>query len=303
MKDNQISTTAMLVSLMRAVHTRLDEVKLINDPWGEKLIPEASLELLRGVADKQTDFVAASESRQLDDQLLAYLRASPPYASVITRTRYTLDAIKNAITKGIDQFVILGAGLDTFSVCQPELAGKLNIFEIDHPATQEFKRERLKACGLSQAKTLHYIPADLATEDLSSILTAGPIDPNRPTIFSWLGVTMYLTREENLSTLSTIASSSAPGSEVIFTYIDQNFFQKQDQADSFRESASAAGQLGEEWLSGFDPTKLAEDLDELGYTLVEDLTTVQLVDRYKCSGKNGFQPTSTSRIAFARVSA
>ena len=113
---------------------------------------------------------------------------------------------------------------------------------------------------------------------------------------------MYLTREENLSTLSAISSSSAPGSEVIFTYIDQEFFDEQGQADSFREGASTVSQLGEEWLSGFDPTTLADDLAELGFVLIEDLTTIQLVDRYKCSGKNGFQPTSTSRIAFARVS-
>jgi methyltransferase (TIGR00027 family) len=303
MKDNQISTTAMVVSLMRALHTRLDEVKLINDPWGEKLIPEASFELLRQVVEKQTDFVAASEPGQPDDQLLAgWVHAMPPYASVITRARYTIDAIKKAIAKGIDQCVILGAGLDTFSVCHPELADKMNIFEIDHPATQEFKRERLKACGLSQAKTLHYISADLAAEDLSSVLSVDSLDPSKPTIFSWLGVTMYLTREENISTLRAIASSSAPGSEVIFTYIDQAFFDDQGQADSFREGARAVSELGEEWLSGFDPTTLANDLAELGFTLTEDLTTVQLVDRYECSGKNGFQPTSTSRIAFARVS-
>lgn len=302
MKDNQISTTAMVASLMRALHTRLDEVKLINDPWGEKLIPEASLELLRRVAEKQTDFVAATESGQLDDQILArWVHAMSPYASVITRARYTLDAVNKAITKGIDQYVILGAGFDTFSVCHPELADKLNIFEIDHPATQEFKRERLEACGLSQAKTLYYIPADLASEDLSSVLSIDALAPNKPTIFSWLGVTMYLTREENLSTLRAIASSSAPGSEVIFTYIDQAFFDDQGQTDSFREGASTVSQLGEEWLSGFDPTKLADDLAKLGFTLIEDLTTVELVDRYECRGKNGFQPTSTSHIAFARV--
>ena len=73
MKENQISVTAMVVSLMRALHTRLDEVKLINDPWGEKLIPEASLELLRRVAEKQTDSVAATESAELDDQLLVII--------------------------------------------------------------------------------------------------------------------------------------------------------------------------------------------------------------------------------------
>jgi len=112
---------------------------------------------------------------------------------------------------------------------------------------------------------------------------------------------MYLTREENLFNLSAIASSSAPGSAVIFTYIDQQFFDEQGQVDSFREGASTVSQLGEEWLSGFNPATLADDLAELGFTLTEDLTTVQLVDRYKCSGKNGFQPTSTSRIAFARV--
>ena len=114
---------------------------------------------------------------------------------------------------------------------------------------------------------------------------------------------MYLTREENLSTLSAIASSSAPGSEVIFTYIDQKFFdEQQDRDDSFREGASTVSQLGEEWLSGFDPTTLADDLAGLEFTLIEDLTTEQLVDRYNCKGKNGFQPGSTSRIAFARVS-
>jgi methyltransferase (TIGR00027 family) len=277
------SRTALATSLMRAAHTRLDPHPLINDPWGDRLVPESAKRAL------------AASNEMLDESLMR----SRSYANVITRTRYAEDALKAAVSKGVRQYVLIGAGFDSFSLRRPAFATNLQIFEIDFPATQRLKLERIDACGMALPDRVHFIEADLSVESVAEALARSSFETTRLTFFSWLGVTMYLTREANLATLRSIASCSPAGSEVVFTYLDARLFQA--QSDSFRELQQRVAAMGEPFLSGFNPAELAANLATCGLDLVEDLNGSEAAARYDRGGEHDLGQSLFSHIALSRV--
>jgi methyltransferase (TIGR00027 family) len=272
------SRTALATSLMRAAHTRLDPNPLIQDPWGDRLVPESAREVFREQAILQ----------------------SRSYPNVITRTRYAEDALKAAVESGVRQYVLIGAGFDSFALRRPPYAAALQIFEIDFPPTQSLKLDRIAACGVSVSESVHFIPADLSQVSVAAALANSSFDRDTLTFFSWLGVTMYLPREANFATLQSIASCSPKGSEVVFTYFDQKLFDA--ESESFRELQARVASLGEPFLSGFNPNSLAADLAGCGLTLVEDLDGEAVTRRYDSDGAHRLGQSAFSHIALARVS-
>lgn len=230
------------------------------------------------------------------------LHANAAYADVIIRARYTEDALQAAVARGIDQYVIIGAGFDSFACRRPAYARNLDIFEVDHPATQTLKRQRLVACGVPESDLLHFIAADLSAEELQSALARSSFQPTQPTFFSWLGVTMYLARDANLATLRAIASCAPKGSELVFNYLDDAVFgSAYAGTDAFRELKSTVSLAGEAFLSGFDPGAIGEQLQSVGLQLLEDLNGDQMVARYDGAGVNGLQSNGAAHIAHTRV--
>src|SRR5262245_22218271 len=217
MNESTGSRTALVASLMRARHTRLDRPALIEDPWGDVLVSEAERDAIR---ERIAGRVDAGDRTSLD-VLDAALRASLAYGAVIVRARCAEDALEAAVARGVRQYVIIGAGLDSFALRQPAFAREVRVFEVDHPATQEAKRRRLARCGVVHSPTLHFVAADLATEHLGDALARSPYSPAEPAFFAWLGVSAYLTREANFATLRAIVACAAPGSELVFSYLDQ----------------------------------------------------------------------------------
>jgi methyltransferase (TIGR00027 family) len=285
---------------MRAAHTRLDPAPLIQDPWGDVLIPDSARELIRNSALTRLDGEAlkkalASPHSIIDESLLR----SHAYPNVITRTRYAEDALQAAAARGIRQYVLIGAGFDSFALRRPPYAKDLQIFEIDFPATQALKRERIKACDIALPDSVHFIAADLSKESVAAALARSPFQASQLTFFSWLGVTMYLTRAANIATLKSIASCAPARSELVFTYFDERLFQARSEA--FRELEKRVAAIGEPFLSGFDPAALAKDLAVCGLELVEDLNGVAIAARYDSAGTHGLEQPTTSHIAHARV--
>lgn len=277
MENPAASRTALATALMRAAHTRLDPHPLIDDPWGDRLVPE-------------------STRIEIRDEALLRSRA---YPNVITRTRYAEDALRAAVSRGIRQYVLIGAGFDSFALRRPAFSADLQIFEIDFPATQTFKIQRIKECGLSLPDSVHFIAADLSQESVAEALSRSSFEPNRLTFFSWLGVTMYLTPEANLATLRSIASCTPSASELVFTYFDERLFRA--QSESFRELEQRVAAVGEPFLSGFDPATLAATLASCGLDLIEDLDGSDVVTRYDRTGEHGLGQSGFSHIALARV--
>ena len=299
------SVTALGAALMRAVHTRSDTPRLIDDSWPDRLLTAADREALWGMVEGRLGDDERARLREVQDRdsaLEAILRTSPPYGGVVLRTRYTEDCLEAAVRDGTDQYVIIGAGLDSFALRRPSWAAELQVFEVDHPATQRHKRERLAELGVVLPGSLHFVAADLAVESLDAALRRAPFDRARRSFLAWLGVTPYLTREQNLATLRAVASSAAPASELVFTYIEQRAIESAaaDTNDSFARVRSAVAAAGEPWVSGFDPERLQDDLRGSGLELVEDLDGRSLHDRY-LAGDQGPHPSPAGHIARARV--
>ncbi len=302
MIESSPSRTALATSLMRALHARRDPSPLLDDPWGDRLVPQSEREgfgqriLARMDSDARAAALRAPGSI-LDDFLLTNVS----YPGVVIRSRYAEDALKEATNRGTRQYVLIGAGFDSFALRRPAFSETLEIFEIDHPATQTFKIQRIKDCGISLPPSVHFVSADLANEDLAAALARSSFRRDEPAFFSWLGVTVYLTREANLATLRAVANVSAPGSELVFTYVDQDEFVPGRSRSPGDANAKAAAMVGEPYLSGFDPREIANDLMNTGLELIEDLDGRKMSERYRRTGANGLHPPVSLHIALARV--
>ena len=290
---------------MRAVHTRLDRPRLIDDLWGDRLVSAAEKAALYQRVLDAADADARKRLETLGSQqavIDAVLRGHGTYGGVIIRSRCAEDALERAVARGVRQYVLIGAGFDSFIVRQPAFARDVDIFEIDHPASQAMKRRRLDECAVAMPPNVHFVAADLGQESLESVLARCNFSRAVPAFYSWLGVTIYLTREANLATLRGVATSSAPGSEIVFTYIDQRALDGRRSARLEKMRASPA-MLGEPWVSGFHPETLANELSGLGLVLGEDLGSLELRERY-CAGRtDGLSPGLSGHIARAQVGA
>ena len=295
-KNSQFSRTALIASLMREAHTRFDKPALINDTWAKTFVPDAEREaflLSRGV--HVGDYPSAAAA------LAAALRVSAAYPSVILRARWAEDALQAAVTRGVRQYVIIGAGMDSFALRNPPFAKGIRIIEVDHPATQDYKRERLRRGDVPIPQMLEFVPADLSATSLDDALKNSSYRKEKPAFFAWLGVTMYLPREANLATFRAIVRSSAPGSELAFNYIDELEFDSSRQSKESKEVQQRVGALGEAWVSGFNPSGLSADLRTVGLTLHEDLDGERISHRYYGTGVNALRPLVTNHYALARV--
>ncbi|MFD7641652.1 class I SAM-dependent methyltransferase [Kitasatospora sp. NPDC059795] len=171
------------------------------------------------------DTLASALLGERADELLGYHRAFGAHpilagarTSAVTRSRCTEDRLAEAVARrGIDQYVVLGAGLDTFAY-RSELAHPIRVFEVDHPAMQEWKRARLTAAGIAVPTTVSFVPLDLEQGDLTDALTAAGFDTERPAVVSWLGVTMYLGTEAIGRVLSAVGAL-APGTELLTEHL------------------------------------------------------------------------------------
>lgn len=284
MEPTRASLTAMGAALMRAAHTRRDRPPLVDDPWGERL-------------------VTASDRARLRDAVPDRLppRAHPSYGAVILRARFTEDALEQAVARGVRQYVLVGAGLDSFALRRPPWAERVAVFELDHQATQQLKLRRLRGLGIDPGAIAHHVEADLASEPLDVALDRSPFDRSLPAFFAWLGVSAYLTRDANLRTLSGIARSGAAGSELVFSYLDQRRLDAPNDAQRRLHERFAA--IGEPWLSGFHPGRIARDLRAVGLSLVEDLDYTQVHARYRAGRHDGLSTPAGGRLARALVAA
>jgi methyltransferase (TIGR00027 family) len=245
-----------------------------------------------------------AEAAGMDDAALvdAWLAAHPAYVNVITRSRYTEDALQEAIARGIRQYVLVGAGMDSYALRLPRDAA-LRVYELDYPATQGFKLRRLAEEGIATPPAARFIAADLAQQGVGEALRRSDHDPRTPSFFSWLGVTVYLTREANLAALRGMAACSPAGSELVFTYTDQEAFERIEEPAfaRFRAMQQQVTAIGEPYLGGFHPEELASLLAGVGFELLEDLSDARLLQRYDPQGRNGLRAGTHGRIARTRV--
>jgi methyltransferase (TIGR00027 family) len=189
-----------LAAAARALH-RLEPPPLVLDD---------TLALALGGEDAR-ELMARLQSEMPPEALLSFSRW------ICIRARVPEDAVARAIENGVDQYVILGAGLDSFAYRRPELCQHLRVFEVDHPASQAWKRRRVEELGIAIPPQLVFAPVDFEHQALRDGLVAAGFDPTKPAVFSWLGVTIYLTLAAIRATLATVCAG-APGTTIIMEY-------------------------------------------------------------------------------------
>lgn len=217
-------------------------------------------------------------------------------AAMVLRSRYADDRFFEATRRGVRQYVVLGAGLDTFAYRNQYPDRMLQVFEIDHPATQAWKRARLREMHISLPAALRFATVDFERQSLAQELSHAGLRIDRPAFFSWLGVSMYLTEGAVMETLRHIASL-APGSEIVFDFtVPASTLNPVRQA---RRAAAAAyvAKLGEPWITSFEPQGLVERLQQTGFAQTELLGPAQADHRYFAGRSDGFRAPGSHLIS------
>jgi len=240
------------------------------------------------------------------DELISYHRAHGDHvvlagarAQVTVRAAVTEARLADAAERGTNQYVILGAGLDTFAYRSP-VAARVRVFEVDQPATQYWKRDRLATDGIESRGTVHYVPLDFEAGALVPALVAAGFDVTRPAFVSWLGVTMYLSGSAIDGTLQTLGSL-APGSEIVADYMLPEG--DRDAAGETYASmvAPVAAEHGEPWLSCLAPDDVTTRLAAAGFTEVEHVEQANAVDAALWRRDDALRPARLSMLVHATV--
>lgn len=264
MRSGLASRTALGAATHRAVHQVLERGYIFADPLAVRILGADAEALVR---DAEND-----PSRRRLRLFIA------------VRTRFAEDALTAAVARGVRQLVVLGAGLDTYAY-RTALGERLRVFEVDHPATQAWKRHKLAEAAIRVPRMLTFAPIDLERETLADGLAAAGFDTTQQTFFTWLGVVPYLTEQAVFATLGFIAS--LPGTaHVVFDYRnppasgqDRNAYD--DAYDAGREAlAVRVASVGEPFRSQFEADTLHAKLTALGFREVEDLGPALIRERY-----------------------
>jgi methyltransferase (TIGR00027 family) len=278
-KDQDASRTALATAYLRAAHQLLDpEPHIFDDPMALPLLGSGARERI------------CREPQRYGSPAALALRAH-----VVLRARYTEDQLALAVARGAAQYLLIGAGLDTFALRQAPWARQLRIIEVDHPSTQELKQAHLAAAGLVPPENLMFASVDFEQESLDTAIRRLGILRDVPTFFSWLGVTMYLT-EAAIDTTLRCLCTFAPGSEAVITFLQP----AADPASASSALAARVSEVGEPFVSTFTPERFEHTLLAAGFREVHMLTPAES-DLYFTDSEGSLPKPRHISIVSARV--
>jgi len=285
MESRGPSRTAILTAMHRAAHCLLDDTpRILADPFARSFAGFSS-----------------------DEELLAALDrlALPDFSGHRTlfalRNRYAEDELAAAVQRGISQYVILGAGLDSYAYRRPAAMRALRVYEVDHPSSQSWKRARVAELGIEPPSTLRYVPVDFEHETLTEGLAAGGVDGDAKAFFSWLGVTQYLTRDAVLNTLRQIAAAAAPGSEIVVNFVVPAAALSQKEGDLVSAIAARTASVGEPWVSFFEHGEMDLLMKRVGFEDIIHFDPDQAAERYLLGRTDGLRLPAYFGLIKARV--
>jgi methyltransferase (TIGR00027 family) len=290
---------------LRAHHARFDTPAIFTDELAERLITEQESEFFTRLGSEALRKLRPDlDPTQLDPagRLRALPRTRGALAVTVARARFTEDRLAEAVENGCAQYVILGAGLDTFALRRTDLGERLHVFEVDRAAAQESKRARLAAAGIVAPANLHFLPADFERESAGEVLARSAAwRGNRSAFFSWLGVSYYLSDSAIHEMLGSIGRIAAPGSRLAFDYVDSDAFHPQAGSARVREMMEAVAELGEPMITGWDPRSLAELLASHGFRIIEAVDPRQIQARYFAGRTDGLCATEHFHLVLVEV--
>ena len=270
--NKKASITALMSSFGRAFHAENEDYPVFADDLAKELMTAEEYTAVQSYILGGAQFfepeidLAQQEPKELLRRLVNVHIAPSP----LCRTAYTEKALKVAVLTGTKQYVMLGAGMDTFAFRETEFLSKHRVFEVDHPLTQADKRERITRAGWAVPENLVFVPIDFTKDRLAERLIAAGFDSSVKSFFSWLGVTYYLSVEEIETTLSALSELCAEGSTLVFDYPDENFFDVPEKRVQNTIMMAKAG--GEPMQSAFSYEELEMLLEKHGFLIYEMLT-------------------------------
>jgi methyltransferase (TIGR00027 family) len=272
--ESEPDNTAVRVALWRALHVQVDPPPhVFSDEVGLKL-------------------VAPEEGWQARPDMSPFTR--PFRASILARARFVEDLVVEEAARGVGQYVILGAGLDTFAQRRPEVASRVFVFEVDQPGPQAWKRERLIAVGLGVPSFLRLVPVDFeAGDDWWARLAAAGFEATRPAVVASTGVSMYLTKEAIGATLRQLATLS-PGSRLVMSFMLPIELTDPEVRPGIERAAAGARANGTPFISFFTPAEMLDFARDCGWKNVRHVSAATLAERYFAGRSDGLRPPNNS---------
>lgn len=281
MKHNSPSRTAAGVAFRRAAHQVIDRPPVFTDPLARLVLsPEGCARL---DSDPWWGNRGVARSR-----LRAFLAV---------RSRVAEDSLAEAVEAGVRQYVVLGAGLDTFACRNPYR--NLRVFEVDHPRTQAWKLDRLKAGGLTPSAGTEFVPVDFESQSVAQELAGHGFDAAGATAVSWLGVVPYLEEQTVWTTLEWIAGIVGRGGHVVFDYGSKPRWWQLRRRAALRWLAARVAAAGEPLRTTLRPSEVHRRLVSLGFASVEDMDAVTLNRRYFAGRTDGLRVGGGAHVVIA----
>jgi methyltransferase (TIGR00027 family) len=277
------STSALTAAAARAAHLIVDQPPVIF----------ADTVALKLLGDEADDLIGYHRAHS------AHVVLAGARGQVVCRSRYAEDSLAAAVAAGTRQYVILGAGLDSFAY-RSGLSGLVRTFEVDQQETQAAKRARLAAARIPEPENLVFVPVDFEAASLAGELISAGLDLSEPAFVSWLGVTMYLTQEALGSTLAEVGTL-APGSQVIADYMLPSALRDDDGNTYVELVAPLSAERGEPWLSFLSPDQMSQLLTSHGLTPIRHVRQRDIGDEATWNRSDALRPKQLSLIAHAVI--
>jgi methyltransferase (TIGR00027 family) len=284
MHDDRPSTTALRAAIARARHQLIDWPRVFDDPFALRIL------------GRDTAREIERQGRHGDSPYQRGVRAS-----LVARSRITEDALHEAVLQGTTQYVVLGAGLDTFALRSPYPVHRLRVFEVDHPATQGWKRELLASAGLAVPAHLRWVPVNFGRDSVGEALLGAGFDPARPAFFSWLGVTMYLPPEVTLGTLRELAGLARAGGGIVFDVLNHPATLNPLLRLFLVALRRRFARMGEPWIGHFMPEHLGAQLQAMGFAEVRRHDAQHVNPRFFDGHTRGLRMRSLGSIVQATL--
>lgn len=282
MKQNESSLTSLVSAFGRAYHSKYDSPKIFDDSIAIQLISQKEYHdieenMVEGIQFFNKEI--AEKFKDNSDEILKWITQVQLSPTPLARAAYCENVLKSEIRLGLKQYVILGAGLDTFCFRHPRLENTVEIFEIDFPSTQEYKIQKLAEVDLKIPSNLHFVPMDF-TKIFSYEKLVEKAFSYKKTFFSLLGVSYYLTKDELSSLLDHLFANVPTGSSIVFDYADERLFEEKGFSNRVENMVKMAMASGEPMKSCFSLSEMEKMLDKSGLLIYEHLSPANIKKRY-----------------------
>jgi methyltransferase (TIGR00027 family) len=290
MKNKQRYSTAEGTAAIRAMHLLYDQPVVFNDPYALQLTSPA----LRRIC--QSRFFQWILRRKSISETYR-----PISAQILARARYVEEKLEQAVSKGISQYVIIGAGFDSFCLRRPSFSADLRIYEIDHPVTQQIKRERLMEILGSAPKGVEFLSIDLEKKTIADALSDASFLKGEKAFFSWIGVIPYLSEDVVFAVLRDLASFAEHESEVVFDYLIPTSKMPLEDRRALGRGMRMIERWGEPVKSYFDPDAFPGEVTLLGYRILENQSPDGLNKRFFHDRADNLRVHSSAYIVHAGI--